>query len=82
MQGKNISEYLCYHVYLNSKVTFFNGGNQLRNLSKRWGTFVEWINLALLFQTGIFSPLGPSGCGKTTTMRMIAGLEEVETAKY
>jgi len=25
--------------------------------------------------------LGPSGCGKTTTLRMIAGLEEVTRGK-
>ena len=23
------------------------------------------------------APVGPSGCGKTTTLRMIAGLEEI-----
>jgi multiple sugar transport system ATP-binding protein len=25
--------------------------------------------------------LGPSGCGKTTTMRMVAGLEEVSAGR-
>ncbi|MDG2406752.1 MAG: ABC transporter ATP-binding protein, partial [Paracoccaceae bacterium] len=50
---------------------------ELRNLSKRWGTFVgvEDFNLTIADQEFLVL-LGPSGCGKTTTMRMIAGLEE------
>ena len=50
----------------------------LRNLSKRWGSFVGVENLNLTVSNEEFLVLlGPSGCGKTTTMRMIAGLEEV-----
>ena len=51
---------------------------QLRNLSKRWGSFVgvENFNLTVVDEEFLVL-LGPSGCGKTTTMRMIAGLEEV-----
>ena len=51
---------------------------QLRNLSKRWGSFVgvEDFNLTIADQEFLVL-LGPSGCGKTTTMRMIAGLEDV-----
>lgn len=51
---------------------------QLRSLSKRWGSFVgvEDFNLTIADQEFLVL-LGPSGCGKTTTMRMIAGLEEV-----
>ena len=50
---------------------------ELRNLSKRWGTFigVEDFNLTIADQEFLVL-LGPSGCGKTTTMRMIAGLED------
>ncbi len=52
---------------------------QLNNLSKRYGKTV-WgakdINLSVDDKEFIVL-LGPSGCGKTTTMRMIAGLEEV-----
>ena len=51
---------------------------ELRNISKRWGntTVVNKLNLTVTDRE--FSVLlGPSGCGKTTTMRMIAGLEEV-----
>ncbi|WP_298679647.1 ABC transporter ATP-binding protein [uncultured Lentibacter sp.] len=51
---------------------------QLRNLSKRWGNFVGVDNFDLTIQDREFLVLlGPSGCGKTTTMRMIAGLEDV-----
>lgn len=51
---------------------------QLRNLSKRWGSFVGVgdFNLTIADQEFLVL-LGPSGCGKTTTMRMIAGLEDV-----
>ena len=51
---------------------------QLRNISKRWGAFVAVHNFDLTIQDKDFLVLlGPSGCGKTTTMRMIAGLEDV-----
>ncbi|MDE3064937.1 MAG: ABC transporter ATP-binding protein [Acidobacteriota bacterium] len=37
-------------------------------------------DLSLTIRTGeFFSLLGPSGCGKTTTLRMIAGLEKVDS---
>ena len=50
---------------------------QLRNLSKRWGSFVGVDNFDLTISDREFLVLlGPSGCGKTTTMRMIAGLED------
>ncbi len=51
---------------------------QLRNISKRWGSFVGVHNFDLTIADREFLVLlGPSGCGKTTTMRMIAGLEDV-----
>ncbi|MFK7871374.1 MAG: ABC transporter ATP-binding protein [Roseobacter sp.] len=50
---------------------------QLRNLNKRWGSFVGVDNFDLTIADEEFLVLlGPSGCGKTTTMRMIAGLED------
>ena len=50
---------------------------QLKNLSKRWGSFVGVDNFDLTIADQEFLVLlGPSGCGKTTTMRMVAGLEE------
>ena len=50
---------------------------QLRNISKRWGSFVGVDSFDLTIADQEFLVLlGPSGCGKTTTMRMIAGLED------
>jgi multiple sugar transport system ATP-binding protein len=50
----------------------------LNNLTKRWGDFVAVDKFDLEIQDEEFLVLlGPSGCGKTTTMRMIAGLEEI-----
>jgi multiple sugar transport system ATP-binding protein len=51
---------------------------KLTNVVKRFGkvTAVEQVNL--LIQDKEFLVLvGPSGCGKTTTLRMIAGLEDL-----
>ncbi|WP_114283740.1 ABC transporter ATP-binding protein [Candidatus Halocynthiibacter alkanivorans] len=51
---------------------------QLRNVGKRWGSFVGVDNFDLTIKDREFLVLlGPSGCGKTTTMRMVAGLEDV-----
>lgn len=51
---------------------------KLQGLSKRWGNFVGVDNFDLTIADREFLVLlGPSGCGKTTTMRMIAGLEDV-----
>ena len=51
---------------------------ELINLTKRWGDFVAVDNFNLKIANEEFLVLlGPSGCGKTTTMRLIAGLEEV-----
>ncbi|HJP87579.1 MAG TPA: sn-glycerol-3-phosphate ABC transporter ATP-binding protein UgpC [Candidatus Limnocylindrales bacterium] len=45
---------------------------------KRFGEFAAVKDLNLDIQDGEFMVLvGPSGCGKTTSLRMIAGLEEV-----
>ena len=51
---------------------------RLKNVSKRWGSYVavDNVNLDIADQEFLVL-LGPSGCGKTTTMRMIAGLEDV-----
>jgi multiple sugar transport system ATP-binding protein len=51
---------------------------RLKNVTKRFGSFVgvEKFNLDIADQEFLVL-LGPSGCGKTTTMRMIAGLEDV-----
>ena len=51
---------------------------QLKNVCKRWGAFVGVDDFNLTIADKEFLVLlGPSGCGKTTTMRMVAGLEDV-----
>lgn len=51
---------------------------ELRNLVKRFGEVTVVSELNLSVQTGEFVVLlGESGCGKSTTLRMVAGLEEV-----
>jgi multiple sugar transport system ATP-binding protein len=51
---------------------------RLENVCKRWGSFVGVDAFDLTIADREFLVLlGPSGCGKTTTMRMIAGLEDV-----
>ena len=51
---------------------------ELRSVTKRFGDFTAVRELSLSIGTGtFFTLLGPSGCGKTTTLRMIAGFEEV-----
>jgi multiple sugar transport system ATP-binding protein len=48
------------------------------NVTKKFGSFVAVANLNLdVIDKEFLVLLGPSGCGKTTTMRMVAGLEEV-----
>jgi multiple sugar transport system ATP-binding protein len=52
----------------------------LERISKRYGSFTAIPELDLDIRDEEFLVLlGPSGCGKTTTMRMIAGLEEVSS---
>ncbi len=52
---------------------------QLNNLVKEYGGKVRAVEeMQLNIEQGEFVVfLGPSGCGKTTTMRMIAGLEDI-----
>jgi multiple sugar transport system ATP-binding protein len=54
----------------------------LENVSKSFGDVVAVKNINLEIKDKEFVVLvGPSGCGKTTTLRMIAGLEEVSEGK-
>jgi spermidine/putrescine transport system ATP-binding protein len=58
-----------------------NGGRNcvvLESVTKRFGNFTAVDSIDLDIGEGeFFTMLGPSGCGKTTTLRMIAGFEEV-----
>ncbi|MBF4770008.1 ABC transporter ATP-binding protein [Nocardioides agariphilus] len=50
----------------------------LTGVTKKFGTFKAVDDLDLTVPQGsFFALLGPSGCGKTTTLRMVAGLEEL-----
>ena len=51
---------------------------ELRDVVKRFGTVTAVDRINLTVEDKEFLALvGPSGCGKTTTLRMIAGLEEL-----
>ncbi len=54
----------------------------LRNVSKNYGPVAAVRDVSLSIHDGEFVVfLGPSGCGKTTTLRMIAGLEDVTSGE-
>ncbi len=51
---------------------------RLINVTKRFGDVTAVDNLNIEIGKGeCFSMLGPSGCGKTTTLRMVAGFEDL-----
>lgn len=53
-------------------------GVSLRSVTKKYGAFTAIATITLDIPAGSYCCLlGPSGCGKTTTMRMIAGHEEI-----
>ena len=55
-------------------------GIEFRNVSKNFGGTLVVDDLSLEIEDGEFVVLlGPSGCGKTTTLRMLAGLENVSS---
>ncbi|HEV8354754.1 MAG TPA: ABC transporter ATP-binding protein [bacterium] len=55
---------------------------RLQQLRKVFGKVVAVRDLSLEIADGEFIVfLGPSGCGKTTTLRCIAGLEQVDTGR-
>src|ERR1044072_6493940 len=55
-------------------------GIQFCNVSKYFGGACVVDDLSLEIRDGEFVVLlGPSGCGKTTTLRMLAGLENVSS---
>ncbi len=55
---------------------------QFKNITKAYDSFVAVKNLNITIEKGAFHfLLGPSGCGKTTTLRLLAGLENVSSGK-
>ena len=57
-----------------------SSGLTITDLNKSYGTVHVVKDLNLTIASGEFLVLlGPSGCGKTTALRMIAGLEEVDS---
>jgi len=51
---------------------------QLDDVRKEFGDLLAVKDVSIQLERGeFFSLLGPSGCGKTTTLRMIAGLEDL-----
>ena len=52
---------------------------RLMHVTKRFGAVTAVSSLTVAIGKGeCFSMLGPSGCGKTTTLRMIAGFEDLD----
>jgi len=52
---------------------------KLEHVTKRFGSVTAVSDLNLEIEPGeCFSMLGPSGCGKTTTLRMVAGFEDLD----
>jgi iron(III) transport system ATP-binding protein len=52
---------------------------KLQNITKRFGNVIAVNDLSIDIEKGeCFSMLGPSGCGKTTTLRMVAGFEDLD----
>ena len=60
------------------------GGQSIRlsGVTKTWGNTRAVDSIDLEIPAGSFTVLlGPSGCGKSTTLRMIAGLEPIESGR-
>ena len=55
---------------------------ELRGVSKHFQTHKAVVSLSFIIERGeFFGLVGPSGCGKTTTLRLIAGFEELSAGE-
>jgi spermidine/putrescine transport system ATP-binding protein len=55
---------------------------ELRSVRKQFATHVAVDDVSFALAPGeFFSLVGPSGCGKTTTLRLIAGLEQMTSGE-
>jgi putative spermidine/putrescine transport system ATP-binding protein len=63
---------------IKEELSSHTAGVTLRSVTKQYGSFTAVENINLEIPAGSYTCLlGPSGCGKTTTLRMIAGHEEI-----
>lgn len=54
----------------------------LEGVTKRFSDFLAVDNINLTVEDGSFTVfVGPSGCGKTTLLRLIAGLEDIDSGR-
>ena len=52
----------------------------LKNVSKAFGKIVAVADISMTIEDGAFVVLlGPTGAGKTTTLRLISGLEKLDS---
>ena len=52
---------------------------ELKNVTKNFGDVIAVNDVSIeIYDREFLVMLGPSGCGKTTTLRTIAGLEDVD----